>query len=136
MLDLSLLLVVPCLVSGLHFGLWRRHDLAPNLHESGVRTLGRRDGWFTFHRLAFLPRRRCGFAALERWTFRQVMPGQRLVGQTTPDDGCSGLHEPLTVRHRAVVESVTLFVEIPEQVERFDRCVGDARRPKLFLGCA
>src|SRR6185369_10120020 len=79
-----------------------------------------RDGAFIAHRF-FLPRRNCGFAFSERWTFRQVMARQRLVGQTTAHDRIPDLLEPLGVRQAALVEPERLFVQIAEQVEWFNR---------------
>lgn len=66
-----------------------------------------------------------------------VSPDQFLVGHPTPDDCAQHIKETHTVSRLPRVEPIRLFVQIAEQVERFDRnvCPLDRafqQRPEVF----
>src|SRR5579871_409602 len=67
------------------------------------------------------PRRSCGFDRLAR--LREFLAGQRIEGQPLAEYGGGGFDEASGVRQLAVVETVNLFIEVTEQVERLNRHV-------------
>lgn len=69
--------------------------------------------------------RRCRAASFSVKTRRVCcLASQLRERQPTSDDLSSRRTEPLEVRHAAIIESIRLFVQIPEQVERLDAHVG------------
>src|SRR5688572_4957458 len=68
------------------------------------------------------PRLCCGKLCLAR--LRQLRAGQRAVSQALVEDALEGDSEPRGVTKLALVETEGLLVQIPKQMERFNRHVG------------
>src|SRR5947207_625259 len=65
------------------------------------------------------------------------LSGERLVGETLAYDPGSSHEEAGAVAHLAGIESKTLLVQVPKQVERLDTDVGSLdsaleQRPEVF----
>ena len=67
---------------------------------------------------------------VDRLRFRAVnLPGEFRIGQTLATNRANHDREPLRIIHAAVIEPARLFVDVPEQVERFHADVSSVERP-------
>ena len=67
---------------------------------------------------------------VNRLRFRAVnLPGEFRISQALATNRANHDREPLRIVHAAVAESARLFVDVPEQVERFHADVGSVERP-------
>src|SRR5687767_13992978 len=116
-------LLSPRFLAAVYLALGDGQDFLAQRKESFMRCLA--VAWRRLlHGAFFLPRRKCGSAALVRATFHHVRADERLVGESLADDGRSGDSEPLHVCQLAIVEAERLLIEVTKQMERFN---GDVR---------
>jgi len=112
-------LLLAFLLGAFDVSLWHSEKTAREVRQTFHRCIALN---FYFHRARFLPRRSCGSERLAR--LREFLACQRSEGQALAEGGRARFKEAFCVGHLAVVKTVGLFVEVPEQMERFDRHVG------------
>lgn len=79
------------------------------------------------YRRARLPWRNCGIDRSAR--LREIMTGQGAIGEPFTAHHRAGFKESSAVGHFAIIEAIRLFIEVAEQMKRFNTYVSPFDRP-------